>query len=109
MIETQGVRNGFGEYTYDQNGNMTKDLNKNISAIGYNLLNLPTNITYSSGKSAAYIYDATGRKLRTSYKASASATAVPTDYCGNMIYENNVLKQILGRKGAGPLCAQNTT
>jgi len=84
-----------GEYTYDQNGNMTKDLNKNISSIGYNLLNLPTNITYSSGKSAAYIYDATGRKLRTSYKASASATAVPTDYCGNMIYENNVLKQAL--------------
>ena len=74
---------------------MTKDLNKNISSIGYNLLNLPTNITYSSGKSAAYIYDATGRKLRTSYKASASATPVPTDYCGNMIYENGVLKQIL--------------
>ena len=84
-----------GEYTYDQNGNMTKDLNKNISSISYNLLNLPTNITYSSGKSAAYIYDATGRKLRTSYKASASATPVPTDYCGNMIYENGVLKQIL--------------
>ena len=84
-----------GEYTYDQNGNLTKDLNKNISSISYNLLNLPTNITYSSGKSAAYIYDATGRKLRTSYKASASATPVPTDYCGNMIYENGVLKQIL--------------
>ena len=32
-------------------------------------------------------YDANGQKLRTSYKASASATAVPTDYCGNMIYE----------------------
>jgi RHS repeat-associated protein len=83
------------EYTYDKNGNLTKDLNKNISSIQYNLLNLPTSITYSSGKSAAYIYDATGRKLRTSYKASASATAVPTDYCGNMIYENGVLKQIL--------------
>lgn len=25
-------------------------------------------------------------------KASASVTAVPTDYCGNMIYENGVLK-----------------
>ena len=83
------------EYTYDKNGNLTKDLNKNISSIQYNLLNLPTSITYSSGKSATYIYDATGRKLRTSYKASASATAVPTDYCGNMIYENGVLKQIL--------------
>lgn len=30
---------------------------------------LPANITYSSGKSAAYIYDANGQKLRTSYKA----------------------------------------
>ena len=87
--------NMSGEYTYDKNGNMTKDLNKNISSISYNLLNLPTNIAYSSGKSATYIYDAAGQKLRTSYKASASATAVPTDYCGNMIYENNVLKQIL--------------
>ena len=83
------------EYTYDKNGNLTKDLNKNISSIQYNFLNLPANITYSSGKSAAYIYDANGQKLRTSYKTSASATAVPTDYCGNMIYENGVLKQVL--------------
>ena len=80
------------QYTYDKNGNLTKDLNKNISSIQYNFLNLPANITYSSGKSAAYIYDANGQKLRTSYKA---ATAVPTDYCGNMIYENGVLKQVL--------------
>ena len=28
------------EYTYDKNGNMTKDLNKNISSIQYNSLNL---------------------------------------------------------------------
>jgi RHS repeat-associated protein len=83
------------EYTYDKNGNMTKDLNKKISSIQYNFLNLPTIITYSTGKSATYIYNGAGRKLRTSYKASASSTAVPTDYCGNMIYENNVLKQIL--------------
>ena len=83
------------EYEYDQNGNLTKDLNKNILSIQYNLLNLPTGITYSDGRSAAYIYDAGGRKLRTSYQVSAQATPVPTDYCGNMIYENNVLNQIL--------------
>ena len=29
------------EYTYDKNGNLTKDLNKKISLIQYNLLNLP--------------------------------------------------------------------
>ena len=28
------------EYVYDQNGNLTKDLNKNISNIQYNSLNL---------------------------------------------------------------------
>ncbi len=28
------------EYTYDQNGNLTKDLNKGISSIQYNSLNL---------------------------------------------------------------------
>ena len=28
-----------------------------------------------------------------SYKASASATAVPTDYCGNMIYETELLER----------------
>ena len=31
-----------GEYDYDKNGNLTKDLNKNISSIQYNFLNLPT-------------------------------------------------------------------
>ena len=28
------------EYTYDKNGNLTKDLNKNILSIQYNFLNL---------------------------------------------------------------------
>ncbi|MBO5628663.1 MAG: hypothetical protein J5965_06225 [Aeriscardovia sp.] len=32
------------EYEYDENGNLTKDLNKNISRITYNLLNLPKEI-----------------------------------------------------------------
>ena len=32
--------NADNEYTYDQNGNLTKDLNKNISNIQYNSLNL---------------------------------------------------------------------
>ena len=34
------------EYEYDQNGNMTKDLNKNISSIQYYLLYLPSSIPF---------------------------------------------------------------
>ena len=79
------------EYTYDKNGNMTQDLNKRISSIQYNLLNLPTNITYSTGSTIAYTYDAAGKKLHVAYGSPNSTT----DYCGNMIYENNTLKQIL--------------
>ena len=83
------------EYAYDLNGNMTKDLNKGISSIQYNVQNLPESITYSGGRSAAYLYDATGRKLRVSYRLYASAPAVPTDYCDNIVYENGQVRQVL--------------
>ena len=36
------------EYEYDKNGNLTKDLNKNISGIQYNILNLPSHITFGN-------------------------------------------------------------
>ena len=35
------VKGSSIEYTYDANGNLTKDLNKGITQIRYNLLNLP--------------------------------------------------------------------
>ena len=79
------------EYTYDQNGNMTKDLNRNISSIQYNLLNLPQNMTYSNNRSTTYVYDATGRKLQVEYVNPATTF----DYCGNMIYVNGNLDRIL--------------
>lgn len=79
------------EYTYDQNGNMTQDLNRKISSIQYNLLNLPQNMTYSNNKSTTYVYDATGRKLQVEYVNPATTF----DYCGNMIYVNGTLDRIL--------------
>jgi RHS repeat-associated protein len=79
------------EYTYDQNGNMTQDLNRKISSIQYNLLNLPQNITYSNNRSTTYVYDATGRKLQVEYVNPATTI----DYCGNMIYVNGTLDRIL--------------
>ena len=83
------------EYAYDKNGNMTQDLNKRISQIQYNLLNLPQDITFSTGSTIAYTYDAEGRKLNVTY-GSPSKTI---NYSGNMVYENGTLSQILTEGG----------
>ena len=58
------------EYEYDQNGNLTKDLNKKITQIKYNLLNLPSNIAFMINYADYYIshtYSADGRLLHTDY------------------------------------------
>ena len=74
------------EYAYDENGNLTQDLNRNIEDIQYNFLNLPQRIEFGDGSTTEYLYDADGRKLRTLHKADGKTTT--TDYAGNLIYEN---------------------
>ena len=83
------------EYEYDKNGNLVKDLNKNISKIEYNLLNLPSKITFGDGKTITYVYDASGAKLLASYKTAHPASSHTIAYCGNMIYEDDTFKQVL--------------
>ena len=85
------------EYTYDSNGNLTKDLNKGISTITYNVLNLPNMVTFSDGSTIAYTYGADGTKLKTVHKTGSTTTT--TDYCGNVIYENGVQKLLLTEEG----------
>lgn len=36
-------------YAYDANGNLTRDLNKNIVDIQYNYLNLPNRVLFKNG------------------------------------------------------------
>ncbi len=85
------------EYTYDSNGNLTKDLNKGISNISYNCLNLPSAVTFSDGSTIVYTYAGDGAKLKTVHKIGGTTTT--TDYCGNVIYENGVQKLLLTEEG----------
>ena len=85
------------EYEYDENGNLTKDLNKNITAIQYNCLNLPSRVMFANGDSISYLYDAAGRKLRTVHVLEGDS--VTTDYCGNVVYENGVPQILLTEVG----------
>lgn len=53
------------EYEYDENGNLVKDYNRNISLIQYNSLNLPMKIDYSDNTCVEFLYDSKGTKLQT--------------------------------------------
>ena len=102
----QRYNNGFefkdtvkqdNEYTYDKNGNLTKDLNKNITGIQYNILNLPSHISFADGSHIVYEYAADGRKVRTTHTINNNVTS--TVYCGNAVYENGSLKMLLNESG----------
>lgn len=52
------------DYSYDGNGSMYVDKNKDITAIRYNHLNLPDSIVVANKGTIKYVYDAAGNKLK---------------------------------------------
>ena len=72
-------------------------MNKGITEIQYNCLNLPSVVTFSDGSTITYTYAANGTKLRTVHKIGGTATM--TDYCGDVVYENGVQKLLLTEAG----------
>ncbi|MDR2954995.1 MAG: hypothetical protein LBV43_07935 [Prevotella sp.] len=102
------------EYAYNKNGAMNKDLNKGITSIQYNSLNLPRMMDIKSPLAEArneYLYSAGGVKLKVTQKWNPNFSTAPvigsvitvsaltqtktTDYVGNKVYEDGVLKRIL--------------
>jgi RHS repeat-associated protein len=88
------------EYTYDDNGNMITDFNKDLTISQYNYLNLPQQISNNTDATNEinYLYDATGIKLRKQTKIN-NALEKTVDYIGNFVYENNELRYILTNIG----------
>lgn len=89
------------DYTYDANGNLSKDMNKDMESIGggagiqYNHLNLPAVITVkkdagNSKGSITYTYDAAGNKLKkTTVDHSTVGKTITsiTSYVNGLVYE----------------------
>ena len=67
------------------------------SSIQYNCLNLPSKVIFKDGGTIAYIYGADGTKLRTVHQIGGTTTI--TEYCGNVIYENDTAKRLLTEVG----------
>ena len=98
---------GGNDYTWDKNGNMTKDLNKNILSITWNSLNLPSSITFSTGHRVYYTYDAMGRKQRVIYQTAILPAAGVLPQSGIQIPDGSdgVTETGGDRGGDGPLAA----
>lgn len=96
------------DYAYDGYGNLVQDLNKGISSILYNRLNLTERITMSSGAYVKYVYDAAGSKLAEELYNTSGALVKRIDYVGPFVYENNVIQFIMHDEGrALPIDATN--
>jgi RHS repeat-associated protein len=102
------------DYTYDDNGNMKNDYNKDIKedvgagvvqGIVYNHLNLPWKINVQGKGTITYVYNALGVKLYKTTNEPASAINnniaknTVTDYHGLFTYENNKLQFIAQEEG----------
>jgi RHS repeat-associated protein len=98
---TDGVRyNGGNLLTYDENGCLTKDMDKNISSIQYNSLNLPTYMKLSIASAhVSYKYDSKGNKLQETRVSLRPKRRHETSYCDNFVFENGTLKRILVEGG----------
>lgn len=109
------------EYSYDANGNMTMDLNKNIESITYNSLGFPEHVktnriirieSVRNENNIEYTYAADGRKLRVKYITTHPTVnregkcLIPSfpvikpsyytfEYCGNWIFRDSTLHDIL--------------
>ncbi|KAA6302580.1 MAG: hypothetical protein EZS26_001087 [Candidatus Ordinivivax streblomastigis] len=111
---SNGLENYSQRLFYDKNGRLETDTERGISAIRYNHLNLPDTIQFYNGNAIYYTYAANGLKLRTRHitvksnllqplsiqkgeirplTSSETLNILTTDYSGNYVYEDNVLKR----------------
>jgi len=102
-ISTQSNEDGFaeivensGDYAYNKNGSLTKDENRGITSITYNIVNLPQQVNKGASEYTVFTYDATGRKLRQETHGSVSKTI---DYLGEFVYQDNSLHSINHEEG----------
>lgn len=86
------------DYTYDVNGNLTKDKNKNIESISYNHLNLPQQIVITDKGTISYWYDAGGSKVQKKVQENGKEEQL-TQYIGGFFYQNDVLQYMTHEEG----------
>lgn len=85
------------EYSYDANGNISKDLNKGILSITYNELNLPATVSWSNGMSVSYDYSGAGNKIKKIFNNGSQT--ITTDYVSGAQYSGGQIVFVFTSEG----------
>lgn len=91
------------ELDYDKNGNLTSDLNSEVTSVTYNMLNLPESILIDLpspelDKKIEYQYDASGYVVRKIYKKGGQPVRT-VDYVHGIQYYDQELSIIFTSEG----------
>ena len=76
------------DFSYDANGNQTRDMSRGVANIIYNELNLPSRVEFASGGRIDYLYSATGTKLQEAVYDADGGEIVKREYVGAFEFEN---------------------
>lgn len=78
---SNGMNFTFGRLSYfvikDSNGNMTADLDRDIVAIRYNMLNLPDTVQFRNGSAIVNYYTADGKRTGSKYLTPLTTVVIP--------------------------------
>jgi RHS repeat-associated protein len=110
----QGFKDNYAstenDFSYDNNGNMTADINKEIESITYNHLNLPVKINFGAKGNIYYLYNAIGGKVKKVVEDNVAHITTTTDYLSGFQYLNTTLQFFPHAEGyvhyTKPLAAQ---
>jgi RHS repeat-associated protein len=81
------------DYTYDENGNTTQDLNRGIGQMSYNALNLLRQVV-ANGQTTTYTYTGAGQKLQANFGQNKKY-----DYLSAGVWRNDTLEFVPTTEG----------
>jgi len=82
------------DYAYDDMGNRTSDLNKEMVEINYNHLQLAESMVFNDSSKVEYVFDAVGNRLSKAVIDADGNTIAKVDYVGLVEYLDNEINQV---------------
>lgn len=79
------------DYSYDADGNLSQDLNKNIQSIYCNENDQPLKVSFNNGSTISNIYDASGALVQKTISDPANNVNDVYRYWGPFVYRNDSL------------------